>query len=691
MRFKRKRRWMLPIAAFFASCMMSSFVSFAEDKVIEVPVKNNYNDCEFVIQGKDENFSSYTFRIESPDGSVYYAQIEKEGEAHCAVASVPSGTWKVTINNDGVTTQESNGNDENVAESSAAETTAPSESENSETTAAANNSAIGEITVSLRPTSLAEAGVDDKKNNGIIIAKELTGLKIYFKDDSVVVEWSDSTVKNVDVRVIDTNTQKLLGSENVSTGEYECPLPLSTKQITVSVVPSTSVNVQGAGQQFTYDVNNHPNAVVTFPDIKYTNSATLEATAELGQRYTLQTYVNDSIVNTEKDKSAGKYTEKIPLSEGVNSIKLYVVDDNGNMRSTSKEVTLDTKPPSLLIEKNYDGVTTESSKVTFSGKAEDYSKLTLNEKTAIDAAYDGTFTVESELMIGDNKFLIRAEDEAGNVADYKAVITRIEKKPTLINGPADLVKFIAFFALIIYLIVNGIRKRKKKKAVKNIEDTSVTDDVSVPSDVPKEKRGFFKRREKKQEEESVEKKKHKKKERHKAKPKGDNEQQNIPSAFRTLLGIAFPVALFALVLRFVLCVTIVSSASMVPTLKVGDINIANRLAYIQREPKRGEIIILSNTSTGGFDYVKRIIGLPGDKISFKNGYVYINGKRCDETYLDSTIETNCTKTFEVPENSYLVLGDNRENSIDSRFWKEPYVKKDEIVGKVIADLRNPFS
>jgi len=81
--------------------------------------------------------------------------------------------------------------------------------------------------------------------------------------------------------------------------------------------------------------------------------------------------------------------------------------------------------------------------------------------------------------------------------------------------------------------------------------------------------------------------------------------------------------------------------------------------------------------------LKRIIGVPGDEIEFHDGYVYINGAICDESaYLDKDIETNCDKSFTVPNNSYFVMGDNREHSTDSRFFESPYILEDDIMGRV---------
>ena len=85
-------------------------------------------------------------------------------------------------------------------------------------------------------------------------------------------------------------------------------------------------------------------------------------------------------------------------------------------------------------------------------------------------------------------------------------------------------------------------------------------------------------------------------------------------------------------------------------------------------------------------YIKRVIGLPGDTIVIKNGEIYLNGSEepLAEPYLAETwTEENDGMTFEVPEKCYFMLGDNRNYSEDSRYWKNPYVQREEILAKAV--------
>lgn len=132
--------------------------------------------------------------------------------------------------------------------------------------------------------------------------------------------------------------------------------------------------------------------------------------------------------------------------------------------------------------------------------------------------------------------------------------------------------------------------------------------------------------------------------------------------------------------------TVVVSGSMEPTLKTGEIAIFNKLAYGVTEIQRGDIIDFWCEEQDSY-YSKRVIGIGGDTIEFHDGYVFINGHLADESlYLDENVETNCSKTFVVPEGCVFVLGDNRNNSFDSRYFENPYISKKNIEGKYIGSI-----
>lgn len=155
-----------------------------------------------------------------------------------------------------------------------------------------------------------------------------------------------------------------------------------------------------------------------------------------------------------------------------------------------------------------------------------------------------------------------------------------------------------------------------------------------------------------------------------------------------ITGIQFGIV--AIILLFVVRNTIVASGSMEPTLQTYDIAIYNKLAYVFDNAERGDIINFWSEEFGKY-FSKRVIGIAGDEIEFHNGYVFINGQKCDESaYIAEEIETNCTKTFTVPDGTVFVLGDNRENSYDSRFFENPYIPIKDIEGKLLITIPNIF-
>jgi signal peptidase I len=147
----------------------------------------------------------------------------------------------------------------------------------------------------------------------------------------------------------------------------------------------------------------------------------------------------------------------------------------------------------------------------------------------------------------------------------------------------------------------------------------------------------------------------------------------------------------ALVMRlFVVQTFFIPSPSMSPTLKVGDRILVNKLAYRLHGVGRGDIIVFKAPpevaracATNDTDLVKRVIGLPGETISDKNGTVYIDGKVLKEPWLPKHDPNTFTPSFvpvKIPADNYFVLGDNRKVSCDSRYWGT--VQRSLIIGKV---------
>lgn len=121
----------------------------------------------------------------------------------------------------------------------------------------------------------------------------------------------------------------------------------------------------------------------------------------------------------------------------------------------------------------------------------------------------------------------------------------------------------------------------------------------------------------------------------------------------------------------------VDGASMEPTLQSGEFVIVNKLAYLFGEPKTGDVIVFHFPRDPDQEYIKRIIGLPGDRVEIKNGEVYVNDRVLDEDYIAASPVYE--DILEVPGDSLIVLGDNRNNSSDSHNWGP--VPLDYVIGK----------
>lgn len=156
---------------------------------------------------------------------------------------------------------------------------------------------------------------------------------------------------------------------------------------------------------------------------------------------------------------------------------------------------------------------------------------------------------------------------------------------------------------------------------------------------------------------------------------------------KELLGwivyIAVIIGLTWLIITFVGQRTRVSGHSMEATLHDGDNLIVDKLSYRFRDPKRFEIIVFPYRHKENTYYIKRIIGLPGETVQVKDGYVYIDGEKLDENYGLEVMEDAgiAAEPIELGEDEYFVLGDNRNHSSDSRDPSVGILHRDELIGR----------
>jgi signal peptidase I len=156
-----------------------------------------------------------------------------------------------------------------------------------------------------------------------------------------------------------------------------------------------------------------------------------------------------------------------------------------------------------------------------------------------------------------------------------------------------------------------------------------------------------------------------------------------------LIASALVIAL--LIKAFLFQAFYIPSDSMVPTLKTHDRVIVNKLSYKLHPVHRGDIIVFKSppdVDPSVKDLIKRVIALPGETVEGRpDGHIYINGKRLDEPYLPKgQAPGQSFAAIKVPPDSYWVMGDNRKNSFDSRFFPEHFIRKKDIVGRAFVRI-----
>lgn len=165
-------------------------------------------------------------------------------------------------------------------------------------------------------------------------------------------------------------------------------------------------------------------------------------------------------------------------------------------------------------------------------------------------------------------------------------------------------------------------------------------------------------------------------------------------------GLIAALLVFCLLRPFVIQAFFIPSGSMEPTLLVNDRILVNKFIYFFRDPKPGEIIVFNAppaAQSGDKDFIKRVVGVPGDRLCVHDGALYRNGQRVLEEYIaepPTYTWPNPGGCIEVPDNCLVVMGDNRNDSNDSHRWghwdpitgrwiSEPYVPRENVLGKAM--------
>lgn len=149
----------------------------------------------------------------------------------------------------------------------------------------------------------------------------------------------------------------------------------------------------------------------------------------------------------------------------------------------------------------------------------------------------------------------------------------------------------------------------------------------------------------------------------------------------TIETIVFALVFALLIRKYMIQTSLVFSGSMEPTMMVGDRLFVNKVTYYFRSPHRGEIILFKSPYQDKKEFVKRLIGLPGEKVELINGTVLINDKLLTLPGINFRKDYDNFGPIIIPKNHYFALGDNRANSADSRVWG--FVPKEDLIGKAL--------
>lgn len=165
----------------------------------------------------------------------------------------------------------------------------------------------------------------------------------------------------------------------------------------------------------------------------------------------------------------------------------------------------------------------------------------------------------------------------------------------------------------------------------------------------------------------------------------ESEDKGLKSFVRSyVLPVLWGIIVALILTQVMFFLAVVPSGSMETTIMTNDRIVGNRMVYWFHEPTYGEIIIFWSDEYNEF-MVKRVVGCPGDVVAIRKDGVYVNDRRITDDYTQgtTTILHSGQSEWKVPEDSYFVMGDNRESSADSRYWQQTYVPREEIYARYV--------
>lgn len=627
----------LVVVLTLVSCISSVFCN---TKTVNVKLDKGYTNGVFNII-YDTEVANCTGNIESPLGRVYECVSQESGYMYCQIDNIESGEWKINLSSD---------------------------------------NEIGKVTVNLS----ANNEITDDKDGNISIVRKITGLNAYLENRTIKAEWTDEKCGEVLVIVSDSATKKTLDS-NIVKGEYSYEIPIGYENVSITLVPTSLASKEEAKTSYTFSLSDVPEIEVIHDIGLVTNKDEVQFEVNTSEQCTYTSFLNGKEnINTDK--------LLFSTVDGVNKIKIIATNSKGHRATYEYEFEKDTEAPVLTLDNDWSGFVTSERTVVVSGKAQNAVKIVINDvESAVNES--GTFNQTVQLKDGMNEVKVIAMDEAGNESLF---IMNIQKNVKSSNNFLSDAIFVIIIVAAIFFAVFFFGKKKGPKEKKSDKKTSKKSSSVMESRIKSKEKEVHEEPTKKEtiKEEIAEKKqsevenknnnskpKKEKKKKEEVATNGYSRKKN--NIFEYVIWI-LTIILIVSVTQFVVRIDVVQSNSMEPNIMTGELVFTNRLVSGD-DIERGDIITFEVDNTA---LCKRVVGMEGDVVSFSQGYVVINGEYCKELYLSEDVETNSLKTFTVPKDCFLCLGDNREVSYDARNWDNPYVQKNNIYGKVVLHI--PF-
>ena len=590
-----------------------------EKKELSIPFVKDYMEANFGFTFTDDQ--PHHIEITAPNGSVVKKDSEN-AEVIVSVQDVTAGTYSIVI-----TAEEEIKVDASVECVSAI---------------------VSEHTESISVTSV------------------ISGLKIYFVDGNICVEWDDTGLGKIDVRITNPSTMQVIDSQTVSGTIYNGKLPEGIEEVEVYVVPASEARIDGAGITYTVPVVSTIDASIEVPDYDLVNTESIQVIGHFNIPVQVRVSDNGDFIYDKKFDEGDQIIE-IALSGVNNDLVVYLKDvSTGNQITYSFAITRDLVAPTLSFKRAYNGERIAEDYITIQGIMKNGDYLYVNNDS-VQFEEDGSFDLKIPVSPGENTIAICGEDAAGNESTSIFVIERVQKNN--LNMKSLLIIIVPVLVILFLIIAVIVKKNAGKTKKKSFIEEGQTEDALVEEEIPvKEFSGNAK--------EEYEK------------------LRRWHRRYDLLLGlIPFTIVIFAIIFLLIsklAIITVCQSGSMEPTIQVGEVAVFSKLGF-RGSIQRGDIVLFD-----GAPYeedallLKRVIGLPGDSITFSDGEVYINGLLAKEPYLPEDMETFSSKEFQVPDGCLFVMGDNREQSIDSRLFTNPYIAVEDLRGKYVGGFYLKF-